>query len=361
MSKSSDYSFIAVADIHIGHKLYNIPELEEDINWVFSRIVEEAIQRKVSYLVIAGDLYDTNKPTPSMIRFVRQQVALLKSNGVTAVGIAGDHDKPLNGSSWMQLSDIVAVNTVPHFCGFDYSDNPVDVLNSVIAEADKRQGIQWVFLHGQVPTLFNFTEDKKRLDLDQVDFCDLFPDIQGIILGDIHSPVEGHLMCKDRKVYMGYCGSPAVINSSEIENKAGIFYSKNGKSLERIKIPQRRVYLKYQEEDELPIISMIEYFSKLEHKPVLIVEFENKEKLKLLSQLQNLAFVRTMKIRHASENKSVENVNIRSELSTHDRIFNTLKGVLTDTYPLEIGLKLLGDEDPKTVLDQVRVKYGITV
>src|SRR4051812_34108677 len=105
--------FIAVADIHLEHKLYNMVELEQDIRDDFVRVCSTAISKEVSYLVVVGDLYNNNQPRPDTIAFVRGQVDRLKEHGIEVVGIAGDHDKPINGETWCNVSGVKPLNIVP--------------------------------------------------------------------------------------------------------------------------------------------------------------------------------------------------------------------------------------------------------
>ena len=121
-------SFIAIADVHLGAKLYNIPELGQDLKEDFSRLINLAISKKVDYLFIAGDLFDTNKPTPDLIDFVSNEVRKAGTNGCIVAGIAGDHDKPVNSASWIHLSKVIPINRLgdPSFLGFDYCDNSMD-------------------------------------------------------------------------------------------------------------------------------------------------------------------------------------------------------------------------------------------
>jgi len=191
MTQAFSPSFIAVADVHLGSKLYNIPELEQDMREVFSSVCSTAISSKVQYLVIVGDLYDDNNPDPSLIAFVKSEVARLRANNIKVVGVAGDHDKPVNGSTWSQISDIEHVTSVPQFYGFDYFDysSEVNMLPTRLGSHHNKTQVEWIFLHGHVPSLFPFSEDKKKLDFTSFEVFDIFPNLKGIVCGDIHQEI----------------------------------------------------------------------------------------------------------------------------------------------------------------------------
>ncbi|MDI3328495.1 MAG: exonuclease SbcCD subunit D [Alicyclobacillaceae bacterium] len=96
-------SFLHVADLHLGFQQYNLEERFEDFGRAFFQAVDEAVARKVDYLLIAGDLF--NKRTINS-RTLDQAVAgldRLRRAGIETVAIEGNHDKAPYGDrdSWM--------------------------------------------------------------------------------------------------------------------------------------------------------------------------------------------------------------------------------------------------------------------
>lgn len=129
--------FIAFSDQHLESKLYNIPELEQDNRDLFSMVIDKALEHEVDYLVSVGDLFDHNKPSSDTIRFVTAQLKRLEGK-VVPVAIAGDHSKPINGSTWETVCGFSSVNSVPEFVGVDYNDNPADVISLLNHELNKK-------------------------------------------------------------------------------------------------------------------------------------------------------------------------------------------------------------------------------
>lgn len=92
--------FIHTADIHLGKKLsYNGepgPELSNilstAVETAFSRLVKLAIQEKVDFIVIAGDLYDRETHSIKASSFFRQQCLLLAEEDILVYIISGNHD-----------------------------------------------------------------------------------------------------------------------------------------------------------------------------------------------------------------------------------------------------------------------------
>lgn len=361
----NDYTFLAIADIHIGWKLYNLPELAEDLKDDFSRAVDLAISLKVNYLFIVGDLFDTNKPTPDMIAFVKRQVEKAAASNVTLAGIAGDHDKPINENSWIHLTGIVPISGLndPRFVGYDYCDQ--SMLNiKAIDELTTKNKVEWIFLHGQVPGLFDFCEEKKLLDFKQIDLINDFPKLKGIILGDIHYPSESvvHDPKEERRElpYIGYCGSLGMVKSSEIGNKKGILYY-NGKELKRVKFELTRKFIKLVLAESFTPINWVSKYSQFfkdykGKKPLIVVEYDSseEEKLPLLNSLYEVALVKLAKI-SKTQDADAPSINLRSELTTNKQTAIILRKEFTDDVAFKLASDLLDSEDEiAAVLDKFK-------
>ena len=358
-------SFIAIADIHLGNKLFNFPELERDLKDLFVKACTLAIDKKVKYLVIVGDLYDHNKPTPDIISFVRNQVFRLEDYGIKVVGIAGDHDKVLNGETWVAISGIRPVDLEKRFAGCNYSDNPEVVLNYLRHKSDKEL-VEWIFLHGQVPSLFPYTEDKKKIDLIACPILKLYPKLKGLVLGDIHKPLEDKLVDGDRIAYMGYCGSLGNVKSDETDYKAGLLFF-NGKELSRLPFEQERDIVKITLDVDDSKNNQIQfYYSKYKNykgkKPLFIVEYNQltKKRLESIKCLYEIGLVHSIRKSVNYVNGSVENKAIvRSELSNSARISAALKDMSLAGEVHTLAEALLTSDEIKTTLDNFKkLKLG---
>jgi len=92
--------FIHCADIHLDSPflgLENYPdapvkEIREATRRSFERIVELAIDKQVSFILIAGDLYDGDQQDYRTVLFFMRQLARLKDAGVHVFLAYGNHD-----------------------------------------------------------------------------------------------------------------------------------------------------------------------------------------------------------------------------------------------------------------------------
>lgn len=365
----SDYSFIAVADVHLGCKLFNLPELAADLKEDFARAVDLAIKHKVTYFFIAGDLFDINTPPPDLVHFVSDQVKRLGANGCIAAGIAGDHDKPINNATWIHLSKVIPVNSLndPRFVGFDYCDE--SMLNvEKLKELETKEETEWVFLHGHVPGLFGFCSEKKLLDFKQLDLVNDFPKLKGVVLGDIHQPTEGeiHDPLEVRKdlPYIGYCGSLGMVKTNEIGHKKGLLHY-DGTKLSRLPFELSRTFIKIILREAFGPINWVVRYSKFftqnpqKKKPLIVVEYSREDE-HLLPQIAPLYDVGIVKLTLVSSNLGhkgeKEVINIRSELKASSKLSDALTEEFEDKDIRALATLLIEAEDPTTILDEFKTR-----
>lgn len=364
----SDYSFLAISDVHIGAKLFNLPELSQDLKDDFVRLIDLALQLKVTYVFIAGDLFDSNKPSPDLVKFVKEQTDRAKARGLIVAGIVGDHDKPINNAAWMHLAGVIPVNRLNdhRFLGFDYDDTSMNNIQK-IKECEYKDEVEWIFLHGQVPELFRFIEEKKRLDFKSIDLHKEFPKLKGIILGDIHNPLEGSIVNpldpEGPGKYIGYCGSLGMVSVKEIDTKKGVLHY-NGTNLDRHPFPLTRKFLRLDIADtQDPVINWVQRyvnFFKEEKvkKPLIIIEYNRntKDLLHLAQPLYEIGLVRTAKQGITKETKEVveEITTFRAEIDNTVRIDDTLKREFADEDIRRLASSLLNSDDPAAILDEYR-------
>lgn len=84
---------LITADWHIGKKLHN-EDLSQDMilffDWLFNTIKTEQIE----YLLVAGDIFDTNNPSNEASRLYYSFLTRLSALKCKAIIIAGNHDSP---------------------------------------------------------------------------------------------------------------------------------------------------------------------------------------------------------------------------------------------------------------------------
>ena len=355
--------FIAFSDQHLESKLYNIPELEQDNRDLFEMVIDTALKYEVDYLVSVGDLFDHNKPSSDTIRFVSEQLKRLNGS-VIPVAIAGDHSKPINGATWETVCGFRPVNSVPEFVGVDYNDNPANVLELVNHELNSKpqNSVIALFMHQQIPELWPFCEEKKKINFKDIDFTNQCASIRGIFLGDIHIRRQArfHNPGCEKEMFMGYCGSLGVTAANETE-KEGLYYF-DGEKLKTVAYQLPRLYVTLNItpdnlEQQIKDIKNATY-QLGPKRPVFLVKLHDCVDVgNSFNFLYDIGFVKITKIKQDKDGNE-EMVNIRSELKTIDRINGVLRelthGVEYGEKVYDLAHKILTASEPKTILDQFK-------
>jgi len=354
------------SDYQLGWKLYNNPDLGQDLVDTFIRTVDKAIELKVDCMVVCGDLFDNVKPTEELVKVVKDQVVRLDEADIAYYGLAGDHDLPNSqGTAWINV------------CGFKYNsdrwptqgqkihllhfnNNPQNVMHQVelLKETPKAKTVEFICFHGMVPEMYHWLSEKKVLDFLTLDYKP-FPNLKYLIGGDLHNSTRLKFTANNgNAIVIEYCGSPAVIKSDEVGHKQGLLYY-NGNELTRIPFELEREFIKIDYSTTGKDTFDVAYYQKeYKKKPVFLVETdsESTKDRKPLKQLHDIGFVYFPICRKADGAEPEEIINIRSELGTGDRIPEVLKESCKEQAVYNLTYDIING-DVKAVLD--KFKYEV--
>jgi exonuclease SbcD len=100
-------SFAHLADVHLGNTQYNLSERFDDFGRAWLDVINQAITRKVSFVVIAGDLFEKRSVEPLALMKAQEGLRLLRRASIPAIAVEGNHDRALyrEGFSWMEYLD----------------------------------------------------------------------------------------------------------------------------------------------------------------------------------------------------------------------------------------------------------------
>src|SRR6266851_7036174 len=98
-------SFIHVADTHLGYEQYGVRERFNDFSRAFWAIMDDAVERRVNFLVIAGDLFNKRAIDAQTLIHAIEGLRKLRDAGIAAIAIEGNHDRSYyrDGVSWLQF------------------------------------------------------------------------------------------------------------------------------------------------------------------------------------------------------------------------------------------------------------------
>src|SRR5947199_9822411 len=98
-------SFIHVADTHLGYDQYSVRERFNDFSRAFWSIMDDAVERRVDFVVIAGDLFNKRAIDAQTLIHAIEGLKKLKDKGIPVIAIEGNHDRSYyrDGTSWLQF------------------------------------------------------------------------------------------------------------------------------------------------------------------------------------------------------------------------------------------------------------------
>jgi DNA repair protein SbcD/Mre11 len=98
-------SFIHIADTHLGYEQYGLRERFNDFSRAFWGIVDDAVEREVGFVVIAGDLFHKRAIDAQTLIHAIEGLRRLKERNIPVIGIEGNHDRSFyrDGVSWLQF------------------------------------------------------------------------------------------------------------------------------------------------------------------------------------------------------------------------------------------------------------------
>ncbi len=97
--------FLHIADIHLGIRRYRMEERTADFFHAWRDCIDRyALKQKVSFVLIAGDFFDTRRVEPVAMNHAMFCLVKLRDAGIPVVVIEGNHDQheALQKASWLQ-------------------------------------------------------------------------------------------------------------------------------------------------------------------------------------------------------------------------------------------------------------------
>jgi len=97
--------FLHISDVHLGDQQYGLKERFNDFGLAFFKAVDFAIEQKVNFVLICGDLFDKTRVDPTTLIQAVDGLKKLKNVGIKTIAIGGNHDKSRyeEGSSWLEF------------------------------------------------------------------------------------------------------------------------------------------------------------------------------------------------------------------------------------------------------------------
>ena len=115
-------SFIHTADIHLGARLLKLGDKVDQqrvqIQLTFEKVVREAIDRNVPLVLIAGDLFDDQKPEKQLVEFAITNLITLNDRHIHVCISLGTHDYDVANL----FDDVADMSQFPFIHVFDHPE-----------------------------------------------------------------------------------------------------------------------------------------------------------------------------------------------------------------------------------------------
>ena len=207
------FRFIHSSDLHIGKRFGNFPEdlrgrLREARHGALARLAEQARQQGAGTILLAGDTFDTETPTPQMLHHALQDMG--QAAELNWVILPGNHDSLLADELWLRARTILPPNVT-----LALEPTPIPLGNAVVLLpapcTTRRPGRDLTEWMSQAPTpegtlrvglahgpVLDFSEDGAKGDVIAPDRATL-AGLDYLALGDWH----GRLAINERTHYSG--------------------------------------------------------------------------------------------------------------------------------------------------------------
>jgi len=258
------FSFVHVADLHLGYAQYNLDVRREDFNKTFQEVVDKTIELKPDFMLIAGDLFQQARPSNVTLESAINNFRRLKDAGITVLTVDGSHDSAPNvvtGTILNPLDSAGLIYYLPRHEGACWRNESCYVYG--VPNFRTKRGTEEqlpVFLEKNKPTpdpsLFNIFLFHMALDIPDVRPPGMEAEANPELLpksfnyyagGHIHIPNKGKL----HDGLLVYSGCTETVNSDDAKIEKGFYHvevdRKGVPKLNRIKLetPRRFIVLDY--------------------------------------------------------------------------------------------------------------------
>lgn len=120
------FSFVHLADVHLGFTQYNLSERREDFSRAFIEAVDKILKLKPSYAVFSGDIFDSPRPSNQTLATAVREFRRLKEAGVKVFAVDGSHDLQPNvttGTVLIPLHNAGLIFYLPRLSGGCWEDD----------------------------------------------------------------------------------------------------------------------------------------------------------------------------------------------------------------------------------------------
>ncbi|MFQ6073986.1 MAG: exonuclease SbcCD subunit D [Candidatus Bathyarchaeia archaeon] len=265
------FSFVHVADLHLGYAQYNLDVRRQDFRNAFREVVDKTLELKPDFMIVAGDLFHHARPSNVTLETAITNFRRLKEAGIAVLAVDGGHDAAPNvvtGTILNPLDSAGLIYYLPRHEGACWRNESCYVYGVPNYRTRRRTEEQLpLFLEQKKPSpdpsLFNIFVFHMALELPSVTPSyieaeaspELIPEgFNYFAGGHVHKPSKG----KFKDGLLVYSGCTETVSYEDAEIKKGFYHvevnEKGVSKLNRIRLesPRRFVVLKHDFSNVLP-------------------------------------------------------------------------------------------------------------
>lgn len=99
------FRYLHIADVHLGYQQYGLIERFQDFHTVWQEAVTYALDTKVDFVLIAGDLFEKRNTDPLAFEQAQSELLRLQRAEIPVLAIEGNHDRYIHNRehSWLRV------------------------------------------------------------------------------------------------------------------------------------------------------------------------------------------------------------------------------------------------------------------
>jgi len=254
------FSFVHVADLHLGYAQYNLDVRREDFNAAFQEVVDKTIELRPDFMILAGDLFQHARPLNTTLETAITNFRRLRDAGIPALAVDGSHDSAPNvitGTILNPLDSAGLIHYLPRHEGASWRREGYYVYGIPNLRTRRRTEEQLpAFLEENKPTpdpsIFNIFVFHMALDIPSMKPPQMEAEAPPELLpDDFNYYAGGHIHAPYKVPFKNgllvYSGCTETVSYEDAETEKGFYYvevsEKGVPELQHIKLETPRRFL----------------------------------------------------------------------------------------------------------------------
>lgn len=114
MRSLKPFSFVHVADLHLGYAQYGLEVRREDFDRAFQELVDKTLELKPDFMIIAGDLFHQARPSNITLENSIRSFNRLRDAGIPVLTVDGSHDSAPNSITGTIMNPLDSAGLIYH-------------------------------------------------------------------------------------------------------------------------------------------------------------------------------------------------------------------------------------------------------